>query len=48
MAQRVFISYGRNDDYLTPVPIEEEHTYHHDPARSFTRQLYNALITAGF
>jgi hypothetical protein len=45
---RVFISYARKDDYLTPVAPEEEHTYHLDSARSFTRQLYAALTAAGF
>ncbi|MFZ4829176.1 MAG: NB-ARC domain-containing protein, partial [Phototrophicaceae bacterium] len=45
---RIFLSYGRKDDYLNAVSLEEEHTYHHDPARSFTRQLYQALQDAGF
>ncbi|QPC82098.1 tetratricopeptide repeat protein [Phototrophicus methaneseepsis] len=45
---RVFISYARKDDYLTEVKPGEEHTYHLDVTRSFTRQLYNALKIAGF
>jgi tetratricopeptide (TPR) repeat protein len=45
---RIFLSYGRKDDYLNDVTPDEEHTYHHDPARSFTRQLYQALQDAGF
>ena len=45
---RIFLSYGRKDDYLNAVSPDEEHTYHHDPARSFTRQLYQALQNAGF
>jgi len=44
----VFLSYARKDDYLASVAPHEEHTYHLDAARSFTRQLYNALTAAGF
>ena len=45
---KVFISYARKDDYLNEVSSDEEHSYHHDPKRSFTRQVYNALTDAGF
>ncbi|GAB5490940.1 MAG: hypothetical protein Phog2KO_11550 [Phototrophicaceae bacterium] len=45
---KVFISYGRKDDYLDAVTEADEHSYHHDPKRSFCRQLYIALDDAGF
>ena len=45
---KVFISYARKDDWLTPFVPQDEHTYHLDPARSFTRQMYTQLTAAGF
>lgn len=45
---KVFISYARLDDRLTNITKAEEHTYHLDSTRSFTRQLYNALTKANF
>ncbi|MFW5692392.1 MAG: NB-ARC domain-containing protein, partial [Chloroflexota bacterium] len=47
MQTTVFLSYARKDDYLDTVTSDEEHTYHLDPARSFTRQLHTALTAAG-
>ncbi|MEM9951773.1 MAG: tetratricopeptide repeat protein [Chloroflexota bacterium] len=44
----VFISYARKDDYLDAVSKADEHTYHLDSKRSFTRQMYTTLTDAGF